>query len=191
MRATIWLAQLTEPVIEISPGRFNVDRPTCRYFVRTEALAGYPHALEWWQQRGQDLRLADEAAAIARAAASDGVHFSFEKIDRVTRSTICGRVEPASMLEHITWRNQLVSFAIPELALASARELVSGIGPQAEEAANESQGDEEGTASLAPAELAAVVAAASDERALRLAQKRERGYQEQLKKKEERDQKRQ
>ena len=38
LRATLWVAQLTEPVIEISPGCFNVDRPTCRYFVRTEAL---------------------------------------------------------------------------------------------------------------------------------------------------------
>ena len=64
MRATLWVAQLMEPVVELSPGCFNVDRPLCRYFVPTEQLAGFPHALAWWQERGAGLRIADEAAAL-------------------------------------------------------------------------------------------------------------------------------
>ena len=71
------------------------------------------------------MRIADEAAALQRASASDNVHFSFEKKDRVTRSTICGRFEPSSLSEHIEWRNELASFAVTELALAAAREAVS------------------------------------------------------------------
>jgi hypothetical protein len=81
LRGVLWVAQLTEPVIETSPGCFNVDRPKCRYFVPTSELGAYPHALEWWQQRGQGLRIDDEAAAITRAAQSSGVHFSFEKVN--------------------------------------------------------------------------------------------------------------
>ena len=69
------------------------------------------------------MRIADEAAALQRASVSDGVHFSFEKKDRVTRSTICGKFEPSSLSEHIEWRK--ASFAVTELALAAAREAVS------------------------------------------------------------------
>ena len=39
------------------------------------------------QERSESLRIADEDEAMVRAAASSGVHFSFEKVDRVTRST--------------------------------------------------------------------------------------------------------
>lgn len=180
LRATLWVAQLTEPVIEISPGCFNVDRPTCRYFVRTEALAGYPHALDWWEARGQGLRLADEAAAMARAAASDGVHFSFEKTDRVTRSTICGRFEPASILEHVTWRNQLVSFAIPELVLAHAREQVSSEGLEADV-----EHEQPPVTAVAAARASSVSTASGDTAYLELAHKRQLAYQLQQMRKDE------
>ena len=185
LRATLWVAQLTEPVVEISPGCFNVDRPKCRYFVRTEALGGYPHALEWWEQRGVGLRLADEAAAAVRAAASDGVHFSFEKTDHVTRSTICGRFEPASVLEPVTWHNQLVSFAIPELTLAGAREIVS--------AATETQP----ATGARVADPTVVVReeksrASKDEKSYEeLARKREHGYQQQQQQRKKRAQQKQ
>jgi hypothetical protein len=141
LRSQFWLAQLLEPIIEVSPGRFNVDRPRCRYFVPTAELAAYTHAIKWWQGRGAQLRLADEAAAIARSSESDGVHFSFEQTDHVTRSTICGRLEPSCLSERLFFNHELISFAISEHEFELARELVSGIaiteaeaGPSLEDA---------------------------------------------------------
>ena len=67
LRAVLWVAQLTEPVVEIAPGEFNTDRPNCRYFVITAELGAFPHALEWWQGRGESLQIADEDEAMARA----------------------------------------------------------------------------------------------------------------------------
>lgn len=187
----LWLAQLSEPIIEILPGCFNVDRAKCRYFVRTDELAGFPHALEWWQQRGQGLRLADEDAALARAAASDGVHFSFEKTDHVTRSTICGRFEPTSIFEQSEWRNELVSFATTELTLAAARDAVSaGLEDQSDQQSAER---EVVRAAAEAAELAARATAA--ERAAsafaELEQKRKEGKAREQQLKEEKAKKKQ
>jgi hypothetical protein len=134
LRSQFWLAQLLEPIIEVSPGRFNVDRPRCRYFVPTAELAAYTHAIKWWQGRGAQLRLADEAAAIARSSESDGVHFSFEQTDHVTRSTICGRLEPSCLSERLFFNHELISFAISEHEFELARELVSGIATTEAEA---------------------------------------------------------
>ena len=175
MRATLWVAQLMEPIVELSPGCFNVDRPQCHYFVPTEQLAGFPHALAWWQERGAGLRIADEAAALQRASASDGVHFSFEKKDRVTRSTICGKFEPSSLSEHMEWRNELASFAVTELALAAAREAV---GTGLEDPSGKQQADrEEAAATAEAADRAARAAAATvrNERTAEIAQKRKEG----------------
>lgn len=144
------------------------------------AYRGAPHALDWWEARGQGLRLADEAAAMARAAASDGVHFSFEKTDRVTRSTICGRFEPASILEHVTWRNQLVSFAIPELVLAHAREQVSSEGLEADV-----EHEQPPVTAVAAARASSVSTASGDTAYLELAHKRQLAYQLQQMRKDE------
>jgi hypothetical protein len=190
-RGALWVAQLTEPVVEIAPGRFNVDRPKCRYFVRTDELAGYEHAMIWWQQRGQGLRLADEAAALARAAASAAVHFSFEKTDHVTRSTICGRFAPSSIIEELSWHSELVSFAVSEIALTSAREVVSA-GPHEREATSTTE-DAVLASEAQVAETAARAAAAAmavDDHARKLAEKREQGKKRQELQKLERDQKR-
>ena len=108
LRAQLWLAQLLEAVIETSPGCFNVDRPRCRYFVPTTELGAYEHALAWWAERGEPLRLCDAEAALARAASSAGVHFSFEKLDHVTRSTIC-RALPAGCLSEKSWSRGYLS----------------------------------------------------------------------------------
>jgi hypothetical protein len=190
-RGALWVAQLTEPVVEIAPGRFNVDRPKCRYFVRTDELAGYEHAMIWWQQRGQGLRLADEASALARAAASAAVHFSFEKTDHVTRSTICGRFAPSSIIEELSWHSELVSFAVSEIALTSAREVVSA-GPHEREATSTTE-DAVLASEAQVAETAARAAAAAmavDDHARKLAEKREQGKKRQELQKLERDQKR-
>ena len=187
--AVLWVAQLTEPVVELRPGVFNEDRPRCRYFVPTAELGAYGHALAWWQQRGQGLRLDDEEAASARAASSDGVHFSFEKVDSVTRSTICGRFEPSAVMEQVLCRRQLVSFALTELALAAARNEVSEAGQGGSAAAEELAA----AAAAAAAEKAAALAAAQlaqrtaqqtiEESYQKLSEKRERGKQEQAAKK--------
>jgi hypothetical protein len=129
----LWLAQLLEPIVESSPGCFNTDRPSCRYFIPTSELAAFPHALSWWSKCGVERRITDEAGAIARSTQSDGVHFSFEKRDHVTRSTICGCLSPSCLSERVFSSNELVSFAITDQELASARELVSGLATAEEE----------------------------------------------------------
>ena len=185
----MWVAQLTEPIVEIRRGVFNVDRPQCRYFVPTEQLAAFPHALDWWGQRGPQMRLADEPAAIARAAASDGVHFSFEKKDRGTRTAICGRFEPASLSEHVNFRSELVSFALTELALADAREEVSA-GP-AEPTADEASAESIDAAASELATREAASAAASDLRAAKVAKKRLEGKEREQQQKKEKASKKQ
>ena len=87
----LWVAQLGSAIIKqtIQDGRrrknsFNVDRVHCRYFVQTSELGTYPHAMAWWSERGAALRITSEAGAQERASSSSGVHFSFEKRDRVT-----------------------------------------------------------------------------------------------------------
>ena len=174
-----------EPVVELSPGCFNVDRPLCRYFVPTEQLAGFPHALAWWQERGAGLRIADEAAALQRASVSDGVHFSFEKKDRVTRSTICGKFEPSSLSEHIEWRK--ASFAVTELALAAAREAVS---TRLEDPSGKQLADREdaaaATAEAAERAARATAAAVRNERTAEMARKRKEGQVREQEQKQER-----
>jgi hypothetical protein len=83
------------------------------------------------------LRLDDEEAASIRAASSDGVHFSFEKVDSVTRSTICGRFEPSAVMEQVLYRSQLVSFALTEHALTAVRYEVSELGQEGSAAEEE------------------------------------------------------
>ena len=101
------------------------------------------------------MRLEDAAAAAARAEASDGVHFSFEKLDHVTCSTVCGRLLISEGVRH---RNALVSFEVDSLALETASEEVSTM--QAERrAADEAREREQCTA--AAAEDAARQASAS------------------------------
>ena len=182
----LWVAQLLEPVVEISPGVFSEDRPRCRYFVLTAELGAYGHALAWWQQRGQGSRLDDEEAAGVCAASSDGVHFSFEKVDCVTRSTICGRFEPSAVTEQVLYRSQLVSFALTEHALAAARDEVSEVGQEGSAAAEElaAAAAEEKAATLAKAQLAQrTVQQTIEESYRKLSEKRERGKQEQAAKK--------
>ena len=92
VQPVMWVAQLQAAIIrekQIVNGRrvtlvVNVDRVPCRYFVSTAELGSYKHALEWWQTRGPSPRLVDAAAAVERAEASIGIHFSFEKVDRVS-----------------------------------------------------------------------------------------------------------
>ena len=188
LRSQFWLAQLLEPIIEVSPGRFNVDRPSCHYFVLTAELAAYPHALKWWQGRGVQLRLADEEAAIARSAESDGAHFSFEQTDRVTCSTIVGRLAPRSLSERLFFRGELISFAIFEHELAAARELVSGIRFATTEAETRPRLEDVEAAATqaahAEAEEAAVKAAECESRLDSLTQKREDGKAREASRKE-------
>ena len=80
--------------------------------------------MDWWQKRGASLRLEDQAAADCRASACSGVHYSFEKLDRVTCSTVHGRLE--LLIAPTFWQNQLVSFGVDEDVLQSARMCISG-----------------------------------------------------------------
>ena len=98
----MWLAELKQPVImvtEVTPSgaelaSFAEPRVPCRYFVTTMELfaPGLAHAAAFWSglcgPLGGQLHLADEAAALARAAASEGVHYSYEKSDHVTCTTV-------------------------------------------------------------------------------------------------------
>jgi hypothetical protein len=107
--------------------RFNEDRPKVRYFVPTAALGSYPHAMAFWAdgKGGVALRLLDGAAAVARAAASDGEHFSFEKVDHVTRTTVRGRFI-GCISEEAHHRSSLVSFALTPDALREAHAATVG-----------------------------------------------------------------
>jgi hypothetical protein len=132
----MWVAQLKEPVISCSQAApsgvrlisFAPPRVACRYFVRTDELftRGLEHAAAWWQAQhgrlGATLQLTDEASALARAAASDGVHYSFEKVDHVTCSTI---FDSLLVTERALYRGELVSFAVGEAAAEAARERIS------------------------------------------------------------------
>ena len=119
-------------------------------------LGAYEHALAWWAARGEELRVSDSEAAIARAASSAGVHFSFEKVDHVTRSTICGLLPSSRLSEVVTHRHELIAFAISDETLAEARETVSGES-EAERAAAEAEAQRTAadTASRAASEAAA------------------------------------
>eukprot|EP00966_Prymnesium_polylepis_P092713 2146106-Prymnesium_polylepis.1 len=115
----LWVAQLRSAIIkvaEIQNGKsrtfFNTDRVGCRYFVATMELESYPHAMSWWQERGAPLYLADQAMAEQRASACSAVHYSFEKLDRVTCSTVRGRVE--LLIDPQYHRNEVVSFGVDE-----------------------------------------------------------------------------
>ena len=142
----------------------------------------------WWQQRGLGLRIDDAEAAGIRATASAGVHFSFEKVDRVTRSTICGRFEPSRVSEQVLHRQQLVSFALTEDALAAAREEVSGPGQEEATVAEElDAAAAREVAALAAAQLAQRTARqAAEESYQRVVEKRERSKQAQALKKKKR-----
>ena len=132
----MWVAQLKEPVISCSQAApsgvllisFAPPRVACRYFVRTDELftRGLEHAAAWWQAQhgrlGATLQLTDEASALARAAASDGVHYSFEKVDHGTCSTI---FDSLVVTERASYRGELVSFAVGEGAAEAARERIS------------------------------------------------------------------
>ena len=76
------------------------------YFVQTAALftIGLEHAAAYWKGSlhgalGERLKLTDEASAMARADASEGIHYSFEKPDQVTCSTVQER-----LLTFDSWR---------------------------------------------------------------------------------------
>ena len=176
--APLWLAQLLEAVVEEREGHFNTDRPRCQYFVPTVELGAYLHALAWWQARGEALRLEDEEAAIARAGASNGVHFSFEKTDHVTRSTICGRLPATCLSEVVLFRHDIVAFAISDTTLEEAREMVSTSTAEAKasDAAMQQAAATRLKAEHVAAELAAATAAEQAAAAhAKLNQKREAG----------------
>ena len=76
------------------------------------------------QQRGAPFRLVDKAAAEQRAMnCSGGVLYSFEKVDRVTCSTVCGRFD--LLIDAAVYRKELVSFGIDEDALQLAQNQIS------------------------------------------------------------------
>ena len=160
LRAALWIAQLQEALIQDSHGGFNLDRLRCRYFVLTAELGAYPHALTWWHARGEQLRLEDEAAALVRAAASDAVHFSFEKLDHVTRSTICGSLSTSCLTEALYFRHELISFAISEETMVQAREIVSDMSASEESEAAAEQMESERQAQMAAQREAEQLAAA-------------------------------
>ena len=91
-----------------------------------------------------------------RAGRSDGVHFSFEKQDHVTATTICGAFEEASISERATHRHELVSFALDDATLEAARTHVSRLSAECES-------EEEAAISAAMAAAAAAAAQAEAE----------------------------
>ena len=187
----MWVAQLTEPVVRTTAAdgqvTFSADRPTARYFVRTAELQSYPHALQLWTTGsvGIGRRLADGAAALQRADCSDGVHFSFEKPDHVTRTTLRGRFA-GGVSEQEYHHSSLVSFALTEAAVAEAHASTSGGASQAIEP---DEADDEETRMEAERLVAAAVAAAAAAAAARsesyeaLTRKREEGKARQQAKK--------
>ncbi len=68
---------------------------------------------------GERLKLTDKASALARADASEGIHYSFEKLDHVTCSTVHERL---LTFDVATYRGELVSFSIAEASVEAARE---------------------------------------------------------------------
>jgi hypothetical protein len=162
----MWVAQLLEPIIKTSGGangvRFNADRIKVRYFVPTADLGSYLHAMAFWREGkgGVARMLEDEAAAEHRSCESSGVHFSFEKLDKVTRTTVRGRF--SVVLEEARHRGDLVSFTLSEEVLAEARAATSGGEHnqiEEEEEPLQKEGSVEGSVE---ATVAALVAAAAD-----------------------------
>ena len=70
------------------------------------------------------MRLSDATAAKQLAAESDGEHFSFEKDDHVTRTTIRSRF--TSFSEEVHHRSKLVSFAHTSDTVLEAHMATSG-----------------------------------------------------------------
>ena len=70
------------------------------------------------------MRLSDATAAKQLAAESDGEHFSFEKDDHVTRTTIRSRF--TSFSEEVHHRSKLVSFALTSDTVLEAHMATSG-----------------------------------------------------------------
>ena len=125
--------------------------------------------------------LADEEAALARSTSSAGVHFSFEKLDHVTRSTICGALPAGCWSEQQHHRHELVAFAITDEMLASAREMVSGES-EAERAAAAAEAEREKSEATKRAMMEAaerVKAEAAAEHHRRVKAKREAGKERQ------------
>ena len=185
----MWIAQLTQPIImqvqtSASGERlvsFALDRVSCRYFVPTGELwsPGLEHAATWWHERGGSQHLADEAAAIARAAAFEGTHFSFEKTDRVTCSTVCGRLSTSEACLH---RGKLASFAVSEASMEAAREHISTQQAAREAAEEQAQAQRAADAEMCRAAKAARVAsaaAASSSRYEDLSERRATGLERQ------------
>ena len=112
----------------------------CRYFVQTAALftIGLEHAAAYWKglhgALGERLKLTDEASALARADASEGIHYSFEKPDQVTCSTVQERL---LTFDSATYRGELVSFSIAEASVEAAREHIELLEVAEEEDAEE------------------------------------------------------
>ena len=164
----MWVGQLLDPIIKITGVggvRFNVDRVKVRYFVPTVELSSYPDAMHFWSsgQGGMQRRLSDATAAEQRAAQSDGEHYSFEKEDRVTRTTVRSRFVRLS--EEVHHRSKLVSFALTTDSVLEARATTAG------GADNPIESDDEGEAADRQAEreaisgmAAAAAAIAHDER---------------------------
>ena len=133
----------------------------------------------WCDGKGGAVRkLNDEAAAVQRSLASGGVHFSFEKLDKVTRTTVRGRFQAVSEEAH--HRSALVSFAVSEEALAEARAATSsGEHHPIEEEDEEEPMQEEASVEANATAVAAAreqARAAMAERAVRRARERERRF---------------
>ena len=77
----------------------------------TAELGSYAHAMELWANGrfGVKRTLPNSAAVRQCAAASDGERFSFEKLDRVTRTTVYGRFATALLA---AFRNRSTTAAL-------------------------------------------------------------------------------
>ena len=109
--------------------------------MQTAALftIGLEHAAAYWKglhgALGERLKLTDEASALARADASEGIHYSFEKLDHVTCSTV--QDERLLTFDVATYRGELVSFSIAEASVEAAREHIELLEVAEEEDAEE------------------------------------------------------
>ena len=159
--------------------RFNEDRPKVRYFVPTAALGSYPHAMAFWAdgKGGVALRLPDGAAAVARAVASDGEHFSFEKVDHVTRTTVRGRFI-GCISEEAHHRSSLVSFALTPDALREAH--AATVGGSHMPVESDEDDEAEAVQAALRVERKAVANAAAAARQVELNARREAGRAAQL-----------
>ena len=105
-------------------------------------------------------RLADARAAQERADASDGVHFSFEKCDHVTRTAVRGRFT-SGVSEEAHHRSALVSFALTEAVVAEAETATSGGACASIESDEDEAAEAEAAACASEAHRAATAAAAA------------------------------